>query len=511
MTLTIRARIALTFALLALLLTVSGVLGFISTEKANSANRDTYRNKLAESTAIDNAEIYIARTRLVLDRVALHPDAPSVPDQLQRAAGFFKNSDEWWTKFTQMPHESDELPLIAATTERRTAMRNAVTDFTKALESGDKASADNIAMTQLSDLYSAMSTANNEVKQHLYNNAKLRYEEAEANFHLFSGVSAAMVALGLLGAGLGWVMLRRAIMEPLNYALTSLNEISSGNLSQTVRAQRRDEMGLLLESIEKTRKELGSVTGSVRSGSESVSVATRQIAAGMIDLSARTEEQAASLQETAASMNELTSAVKQNTDNARQGSTLAQTAANVASRGSDVVQDVVSTMSEIEGSSHKISEITAIIEGIAFQTNILALNAAVEAARAGEQGRGFAVVASEVRSLAQRSAAAAKEIKDLIANSVATVSHGTELVSTAGATMAELHTSVQRVTAIMNEIASASEQQQSGIEQVDTAVTQMDEVTQQNAALVEQVTAAAQALDTQSTKLAGTVQVFRVA
>ncbi|MBB3257307.1 methyl-accepting chemotaxis protein-1 (serine sensor receptor) [Paraburkholderia bannensis] len=399
MTLTIRARIALTFALLAALLTVSGVLGFISTQKANSANRDTYRNKLAESTAIDNAEIYIARTRLVLDRVALHPEASTVPDQLDRASGFFRNSDEWWSKFQQMPHEPDELPLIAKTTGHRTAMRDAVAAFTRALQAGDKETADNIAMTQLSDLYSKMSAANNEVKKHLYENAKTRYEEAESNFYLFSTVSAVMVVLGLVAAGLGWVMLRRAIMNPLNYALESLQDISAGNLSKPVRAQRNDEMGLLLESIEKTRKELGNVTGSVRSGSESVSVATREIAAGMIDLSARTEEQAASLQETAASMNELTSAVKQNTDNARTGSDLAHTAANVATRGSEMVQRVVDTMSEIEGSSRKI----------------------------------------------------------------------------------------------------------------DTAVTQMDEVTQQNAALVEQVTAAAQALDTQSSKLSSTVQVFRVA
>ena len=511
MTLTIRTRIALTVSLLAALLAISGVLGLVSTNKANNANRDTYRNKLAESTAIDNAEIFIARTRLVLDRVALHPEATSVPDQLKRADGFFKDSDEWWEKFTAMPHDQDELPLIAETAARRTAMRNGVAAFTNALKTGDRASADTIAMTQLSALYSAMSAANNKVKDALYEDARARYETAESNFRTFQIISIAMIAIGLAAAALGWSLLRGAIMKPLTYAQESLRHISSGNLGTPVRPQRDDEMGSLLESIEKTRLELGTVTATVRSGSESVSSATREIAAGMLDLSSRTEEQAASLQQTAASMTELTAGVKQNTANARQGSELARTATDVAVRGSDVVRQVVSTMDEIESSSKKISDITAIIEGIAFQTNILALNAAVEAARAGEQGRGFAVVASEVRSLAQRSASAAKEIKEVIATSVETVAHGTSLVSSAGSTMTELQSAVERVTTIMNEIANASEQQQIGIEQVDSAVTQMDEVTQQNAALVEQVTAAAQALDTQSSRLSSTVQVFRTA
>ncbi|CAM2151731.1 Methyl-accepting chemotaxis protein I [Pararobbsia alpina] len=509
--LTIRTRLAFTVALLALLLTLAGVLGMISTSKANRANRDTYGNKLAAATNIDNAEIYIARTRLVLDRVALHPDDPSVAGQLSRAAGFFKDSDAWWAKFVAQPHEDDELPLIADTTQRRTAMRDAVTAFTHALESGDTASVDKIAMTQLSDLYSKMSAANGKMKDKLFENAKERYDEAESSFHTFQMVSIAMIVVGLAAAFWGWVSLRRAIMTPLDYAMTSLDAISAGDLSRPVVAARSDEMGVLLTSIEKTRQGLMSVTGTVRSGSESVATSTREIAAGMIDLSSRTEEQAASLQETAASMNEITATVKHNADNARQASALAANATNVAVRGSDVVRQVVDTMGEIDASSKKISDITAIIEGIAFQTNILALNAAVEAARAGEQGRGFAVVASEVRSLAQRSSVAAKEIKELIAASVNTVSTGAGLVSSAGTTMAELQTAVQRVTSIMNEIATATEQQQSGIEQVDVAVTHMDEVTQQNAALVEQVTAAAQALDQQSERLSNTVNVFRLA
>ena len=167
-------------------------------------------------------------------------------------------------------------------------------------------------------------------------------------------------------------------------------------------------------------------------------------------------------------------------------------------------------MHDIATSSQKIGAITSVIDGIAFQTNILALNAAVEAARAGEQGRGFAVVAGEVRNLAQRSAQAAKEIKGLIDESVSRVRQGSTLVENAGTTMEEIVRSVTRVTDIMGEIASASDEQSRGIEQVSLAVTQMDQVTQQNAALVEEAAAAANALEEQASRLSDAVSVFRL-
>jgi len=179
-------------------------------------------------------------------------------------------------------------------------------------------------------------------------------------------------------------------------------------------------------------------------------------------------------------------------------------------QGGKAVGEVVDTMQAINDSARKIVDIIGVIDGIAFQTNILALNAAVEAARAGEQGRGFAVVASEVRSLAQRSAAAAKEIKSLIDDSVSKASVGTKLVESAGATMTEVVTSVKRVTDIVGEISSASQEQSSGIGEVNRAITQMDEVTQQNAALVEEAAAAAQSLQDQAHNLATVVGVFRL-
>jgi hypothetical protein len=250
---------------------------------------------------------------------------------------------------------------------------------------------------------------------------------------------------------------------------------------------------------------------SVRQGSESVSTASAEIAQGNNDLSARTESQASSLEETAASMEQLSATVKQNAHSAREANQLAANASLVAQNGGEVVGQVVHTMRDINESSRRIADIISVIDGIAFQTNILALNAAVEAARAGEQGRGFAVVASEVRALAGRSAEAAREIKSLISASVEKVEQGTSLVDTAGTTMTEVVSSIRRVTDLMGEIDSASNEQAMGVAQVGEAVSQMDQVTQQNAALVEEMAAAASSLKMQAQELVQTVAVFKLA
>lgn len=239
-------------------------------------------------------------------------------------------------------------------------------------------------------------------------------------------------------------------------------------------------------------------------------MASQEIASGNGDLSARTEEHASSLEETAASMKQLTDAVKQNADSARQANALATDAANMADIGNKSVLSMVDTIDEISSSSRKISEITGVIEGIAFQTNILALNAAVEAARAGEQGRGFAVVASEVRSLAQRSATAAKEIKELISSSVSTILDGAKQVGEVGGTVGRVKQAIDLVSDIVGEIAAASEEQSRGIAQVNQAVGQTDELTQQNAALVEEAAASTQSLREQANSLKGAVSVINL-
>ncbi|WP_447787162.1 methyl-accepting chemotaxis protein [Stenotrophomonas bentonitica] len=288
-----------------------------------------------------------------------------------------------------------------------------------------------------------------------------------------------------------------------------LSGLAEGDLGQRMEGDYEGSFAAMQRDANATAIQLGSMVERIRRSAGAIALGAEEIASGNHDLSTRTERQAAHLEETASSMEELTATVRQNAEHAHKASTLARGAQDVADRGSAVVGRVVSTMDSIHGASKRIGEITGVIDGIAFQTNILALNAAVEAARAGDQGRGFAVVASEVRSLAQRSAEAAREIRQLIDASVSEVADGARLAQDAGHTMQEIVGSVAGVSEIMASIASASQEQAAGIDQINQTVVQMDEATQQNAALVEEASAAARELEQQAAGLTEAVAAFR--
>ncbi|MEH6437439.1 methyl-accepting chemotaxis protein [Massilia sp. DD77] len=319
-----------------------------------------------------------------------------------------------------------------------------------------------------------------------------------------------LVSLAILSGVLHYVI-RRTVSRPLTQVQDVARRIAEGDLTAQAVVTRRDEIGSLTGAINAIGGRLSSVVGGVREGAEQIANASQEISAGNLDLCSRTEQQAASLATTASSMDDLTGTVRQNAEHAHQANELARKASSIAQKGGATVAQVVERMESITHASRKISDITGVIDGIAFQTNILALNAAVEAARAGEQGRGFAVVANEVRNLAQRCAAAAKEIKGLIDASNGEVDAGSRLVAEAGVTMQDVLASVARVTDIMADISAAGQEQTRGIEDVNRSVGEMDAATQQNAALVEQASAAAQAMHQQADALARSVRQFRLA
>lgn len=304
-------------------------------------------------------------------------------------------------------------------------------------------------------------------------------------------ISMIIVAAIYISSALWWT--RKMIVQPLAIIGSHFDSIAAGNLARPIAVYGRNEITAIFASLKTMQQALRGTVSDVRKGSQEMHIGIAEIVAGNNDLSSRTEQQAASLAQTAASMEQLTATVGQNADNARQASELAKNAATTAQAGGVQVSTMTHTMQEIATSSQKIGDIISVIDGIAFQTNILALNA---------------VVAGEVRNLASRSAQAAKEIKGLIEESVNRVQQGSKLVNNAAATMIDIVSSVTRVNDIMGEIASASEEQQRGIEQVAQAVSQMDQVTQQNASLVEEAAVATEQLANQADHLSSRVAVF---
>ncbi|EFM2061807.1 methyl-accepting chemotaxis protein [Escherichia coli] len=505
----------LVLAVFGLLQLTSGGLFFnaLKNDKENFTVLQTIRQ---QQSTLNGSWVALLQTRNTLNRAGIRymmdqnniGSGSTVAELMQSASISLKQAEKNWTDYEALPRDPRQSEAAATEIKRNYDIyHNALAELIQLLGAGKINEFFDQPTQGYQDGFEKQYMAYMEQNDHLYDIA-VSDNNASYSQAIWVLVGVLIVVLAVIVAV--WFGIKASLVAPMNRLIESICHIAGGDLVKPIEVDGSNEMGQLAQSLRHMQSELMRTVGDVRNGANAIYSGASEIATGNNDLSSRTEQQAASLEETAASMEQLTATVKQNAENARQASQLALSASETAQRGGKVVDNVVQTMRDISTSSQKIADIISVIDGIAFQTNILALNAAVEAARAGEQGRGFAVVAGEVRNLAQRSAQAAREIKGLIEDSVGKVDVGSTLVESAGETMTEIVSAVTRVTDIMGEIASASDEQSRGIDQVGLAVVEMDRVTQQNAALVEESAAAAAALEEQASRLTEAVAVFRI-
>ncbi|MBP0997860.1 methyl-accepting chemotaxis protein [Serratia fonticola] len=494
---------------------VSGGLFFTSL-KDNKENFTVLQTIRQQQSELNESWVNLLQTRNTLNRAGIRymmdlnkaGTGATVDELLVSAKNTLSMAEQHYTAYEKIPLDARQDAAAADELKQRyTTLHTALSELVTLLGDG-KLDAffeqpTQRYQTEFEQLYNRYLTQNDKLYQ-------IAVEDGDSSFEFAVWTLVVVLVLVVAVIAMVWFGIHHILVRPLNRMIEHIKLIAAGDLTHQIDVNSRNEMGVLAASLRHMQGELIDTVSGVRQGADAIYSGASEIAAGNNDLSSRTEQQAASLEETAASMEQLTATVKQNAENARQASQLALSASETAQKGGKVVANVVQTMHDIAGSSQKIADITSVIDGIAFQTNILALNAAVEAARAGEQGRGFAVVAGEVRNLASRSAQAAKEIKGLIEDSVSRVDMGSVLVESAGETMGDIVNAVTRVTDIMGEIASASDEQSRGIDQVGQAVAEMDRVTQQNASLVEESASAAAALEEQASRLTQSVAVFRL-
>ncbi len=503
-------RLYAAFALVGALAIAALALGYVQQDRAGAMLKDLAGTEYDHAREV--AEWQLLATGTTVRIMALNRSTdpaigmmfgPEIGPRVERINAYLASIHEWATS-------DDEKAILADIDAYGKDVLSALDGIGKARANGDNAEAVRLFeggfLPPVTKYHEAIDKLSNLQQRKLRETIAAQQEEQWNRFVLGTGIVAACLALAALLVNL----VVRHIRHSMDRAVATAEKVAEGDLTVRCKTDARDEFGQLMNAMDRMVESLGNVVRNVRNSTDQLGEASAEIAQGNNDLSERTERQAGHLQQTSNTMVQLTEAVRLTSDNAGEATRLASSASQVAERGGEAVGRVVATMSMIEQSSRRIEEITSVIDGISFQTNILALNAAVEAARAGEQGRGFAVVAGEVRSLAQRSASAAKEIKSLIADSSDKVREGGEQVAAAGATMTELVQSVNQVNVLIGEISRSANDQRSGIDGVGQSINEIDNSTQQNAALVEEAAAAANAMREQASQLVSAVQKFRI-
>ncbi|WP_288380967.1 methyl-accepting chemotaxis protein [uncultured Massilia sp.] len=503
-------RILGAFALVSLLLIMLAGVALWRMQATDALTSDLVYDKLAKQQLTSDL---LGAERLNGSRtVAIaRSDSLELADYFnaQLAAGK-KNVAAIEAKLTRLPRSAREAALMVEAGKHKAALDKVQAALFQAKEFGQTGVVEGLVGGDWERHYQAYTGALAALLAH-EGEAAHRLAEESGAASAFGKSLVLILGLAALGVGalLAWV-LTRSIVGPLREAAQLAEQVAHGDLRPLIRHRRRDEIGRLFDALNGMTGGVAATVSQVLQGAQAIDSASSEIADGNGDLSRRTERQAAALSQTVGAMDALLAAIARNNDSARSANALIQAASSVASRSAGAVEQMVARMGAIKASADKITDITGMIDSIAFQTNILALNAAVEAARAGSEGRGFAVVAAEVRNLAQHSATAAKEIKRLIHESSEQIAAGTGIAGTAGETMRAVLQHVHEVAGLLETIHAASGEQAGGVEQVSRAIAEMDESTQQNAAMVEEAAAAAESMRRQAADLSALVATFKL-
>jgi len=498
------------FAIVSLAIVIVALVALWRMQAADAVTGDLVNNKLARQQLTSEL---LGMARLNGGRTVSIARSDSL-----EAADFFqaqlvqgdKDAAALETRLDKLAATPSEQRLAQAAAQRKAAWLQVRRQVFQAKDLGKTQDVEQITAGPLAQSFEAYTRALNALLAHQTQAARAL---AAASNDAFALSRALLLAFGgaalVVGCATGW-LLARSVVAPLQQAVALAERVARGDLSCAIAHARGDEIGRLFDALNHMTGGVSATVVRVLDSARLIDDASAEIAAGNRDLSRRTEHQAGSLHATVKAMVELTEAVQQNHVHAHDANALALAASGVAQQGASAVAQMVERMDTIRTSAAKIGDITAMIDGIAFQTNILALNAAVEAARAGAEGRGFAVVANEVRSLAQHSAAAAKEIKALIGQSQSAIESGAGIAGAAGTTMRQILERVRQVAELLAAIDAASAEQASGIAEVRRVIAEIDQATQQNAAMVEQAANAAQTMRAQAEQLTEVVATFTV-